>query len=73
MKYEPLKTQATLRAIDAVAWDGLGEYLVIRSQAGHVGALKAFDLALTPETASDLHYLLELALAEKDNAALPRQ
>lgn len=71
---ELIAALGTLRSIDAVRWDMLGEYLAIRAHAGPVGPRLAPVTWLVPrELVAELHSRLGEALSEIDNAELPRQ
>ena len=72
--YELVHSLGTLRVINAVAWDALGEYLAIRAQAGPVGHRTVPVTWTVPrELVADLHTRLGEALAEIDTAEVPRQ
>ena len=69
-----LRSLGNLTAIDGVAWDMLGEHLLLRFQAGRPGARQVpVCWALPHALAADLHTLLGQALLDKDSAAAPMQ
>lgn len=72
--YELLDSLGTLRAIDAVVWDALGEDLAIRAQAGPLGRRMVPVIWTVPrELVAELHSQLGAALSEIDTSEQPRQ
>lgn len=64
----------TLRSIDGVVWDMLGEHLAIRTQAGPLGGRTVpVTWSVPRELVAELHSLLGQALADRDTEELPRQ
>lgn len=71
---ELVELLGTLREIESVQWDLLGEYLGVKAKAGPIGRrLAPVTWALTPESAAALHLLLGRALDERAGAAPPMQ
>ncbi|MBV5296319.1 MAG: hypothetical protein JZU58_28600 [Curvibacter lanceolatus] len=71
---EQLRHQGHWTALDSVAWDALGEGLVIQFRAGKPGGPDYPQAwVLRRKEASALHDLLERALEEKGTGELPRQ
>lgn len=71
---ELVELLGTLREIETVQWDLLGEYLNVKAKAGPIGRrLAPVNWGLTPSAAADLHLLLGRALEERARAAPPMQ
>lgn len=69
-----LHSLGTMRSINAVAWDVLGEHLAIRFQAGPLGGRTVpVDWSVPRELAKELHFQLGQALADREHEELPRQ
>ena len=61
------------QALDELAWDVLGEHLVVRFHAGPPDRPIPVSWAIPAALAKDLRFRLEQALAERDSGALPKQ
>jgi hypothetical protein len=74
LKPELLRSLGTLRRIDAVAWDVLGEHLAIQVQAGPFGRSTVPVIWTVPrELVKELHFQLGQALEEIGSAEQPKQ
>lgn len=74
LKPELIHSLGTLRSIDAVVWDVLGEHLAIRTQAGPLGGRTVpVTWSVPRELVATLHSLLGQALLDREYEERPRQ
>lgn len=71
---ELVHSLGTLRRVDRLDWDALGEHLAIRVQAGPLGGhLMPVTWAVPRALVAELHTRLGQALLDRDTEELPRQ
>lgn len=73
--YERLMTLGCWKALDGLAWDALGECLVVRFRAGRPGGERdlALDWEIPRALAVDLLSQLQQAFSEKASEVRPMQ
>lgn len=73
LEYEQIATLATVKGLDRIGWDALGQLLFVEFVAGPPGIDRPLPVALTREAATELLHALQTCLAERDSAAGPVQ